>query len=143
MARRKNKNESALLALLIIVGLPVWIVSKITYSIGTGAFIACIVVMLVAVIFYFIRKRSARLAYLRAKYGDETIVQRIMDQKLWQGQTVEQLLDSVGRPPSIDGNLLKTRKREVWKYQPSGKGRYRTRVTLDDDVVVEIKMLGN
>jgi hypothetical protein len=66
-----------------------------------------------------------------------------MRRKLWQGQTVEQLLDSVGRPSSLDNNLLKTRKREVWKYQPNGKGRYLTRVTLDNDVVVEIKTLGN
>ena len=142
MARRKN-NESALIALVIIVGLSIWIVSKITDNIGTGAFITCIAVVLVAVIFYFIRKRAVRLAYLRAKYGNETIVRRIMERKLWQGQTIDQLLDSVGRPLSIDTNLLKTRKREVWKYQPSGKGRYRTRVTLDDDVVVEIKTLGH
>lgn len=143
MARRKSKNESALIALAIIVGLPIWAISKITDSIGTGAFITSIIVIVAAIIFYFIGKRAKRLAYLRAKYGDEAIVERIMGRKLWQGQTVEQLLDSVGRPPSIDSNLLKTRKREVWKYHPSGKGRYRTRVTLDDDVVVEIKMLGN
>lgn len=143
MARRKSKNESALIALIIIMGLPIWIVSKITDNIGAGAFITCIVVVLAAVIFYFIRKRAARLAYLRAKYGDDNIVRRIMERKLWQGQTMDQLLDSIGRPPSIDSNLLKTRKREVWKYQPSGKGRYRTRVTLDDDVVVEIKTLGS
>jgi uncharacterized membrane protein len=143
MARRKNKNESALIVLAIIVGLPIWIISKITDSIGTGAFVACLVAVLAAVIFYFVQKRAARLAYLRTKYGDETIVQSIMAQKLWQGQSMEQLLDSQGKPQSIDCNLLKTRKREVWKYQPSGKGRYRLRVTLDDDVVVEIKTLGN
>jgi hypothetical protein len=143
MARRKSKNESALITLAIIVGLPLWAISKITDSIGAGAFITSIIVIITAIIFYFIRKRAKRLAYLRAKYSDEAVVQRIMGRKLWQGQTTEQLLDSVGRPPSIDSNLLKTRKREVWKYHPSGKGRYRTRVTLDDDVVVEIKMLGN
>ncbi|MHB1793635.1 MAG: hypothetical protein ACYCPO_01600 [Acidobacteriaceae bacterium] len=143
MARRKSKNESALIALAIIVGLPIWIISKITNSIGAGAFIAVVVVIVVAIILYFIRKRAGRLAYLRAKYEDEAIVQRIIGWQLWQGQTMEQLLDSVGRPPSIDSNLLKTRKREVWKYHPSGKGRYRTRVTLDDDVVVEIKMHGD
>jgi hypothetical protein len=142
MARRKSKNESALIALAIIVVFTLWIISKISESIGTGAFITCFVVMLAAIIFYFAQKRAARLAYLRSKYRDETIVQRIMGRKLWQGQTMEQLIDSIGRPPSIDSNLLKTRKREIWKYQPSGKERYRVRITLDDDVVVEIKTLG-
>jgi hypothetical protein len=143
MARRKNKNESALIAIAIIVGSPLWIISEITNSIGTGAFIVCVTVTLAAVIFYFMKKRAARLAYLRAKYGDETTVKKIVDRRAWPGQTMEQLLDSWGRPPSIDTNLLKTRKREVWKFQPSGKGRYRMRVTLDDDVVIEIKTLGN
>ena len=122
MARRMNKNESALIAVAIIVGLPIWIISKITDSIGIGAFIACVVVILAAIIWYFIKKRSARIAYLRGKYNDENIVQMIVGRKLWQGQTVEQLQDSVGRPTSIDTNLLKTRKREVWKYQPNVKG---------------------
>ena len=143
MSRRKNQNESALIVLAIIVGMPIWIISKITDSIGAGAFTAGVAVIVATIIFYFIRKRAARLAYLRAKYGDEALVQRIMRRSLWRGQTMEQLLDSIGPPASMDSNLLKTRKREVWKYHPSGKGRYRTRVTLDDDLVVEIKMLGN
>jgi|ERR1017187_147347 hypothetical protein len=90
MAQRKNKNEFALIALVFIVGLLIWIISKITDSIGTGAFIACVVAILAVVIFYFVQKRAVRLAYLRTKYGDETIVQRIIARGLWQGQTMEQ-----------------------------------------------------
>lgn len=80
MARRKNMNESALIAIAVIVGLPPWIISKITDSIGTGAFIVCIVVVLAAIIFYFIKKRASRFAYLRAKYVDE-----VSSNKLWTG----------------------------------------------------------
>lgn len=136
MARWKSKNESALIALAIIVGLPIWIISKITDSIGAGAFAVIIVVILAAFVFYLIQKRAARLAYLRTKYGDEIIVQKIMQRRFWQGQTMEQLQDSLGNPVSKDNGLLKTRKREVWKYQPSGRNRYRLRITLDNDVVV-------
>jgi hypothetical protein len=92
--------------------------------------------LVVAIITYFVLKRANRLAYLRAKYGDETVVQNIMHGKFWQGQSVAQLHDSLGPPTSVDNNRLKTRKREVWKYQPSGVNRYRLRITLDNDVVV-------
>lgn len=143
MARRMNKSESALIGIAVLVGLPIWVISKVTESVGASTLIAGLVVIVAAIIFYFVRKRTTRLAYLRDKYKDETIVQAIMSRRLWQGQTMEQLLDSAGHPSSKDCNLLKTRKREVWKYQPSGKGRYRLRVTLDDDVVIEIKTLGN
>ena len=30
-----------------------------------------------------------------------------------------------------------TRKREVWKYKPTGRNRYGLRITLDNNVVVE------
>jgi hypothetical protein len=136
MARRKSKNELTLIALAVIVGLPIWIISKITDSIGAGTFAVIILVILAALVFYLVRKRAARLAYLRMKYGDEIIVQKIMRRRFWQGQTMEQLQDSLGRPASKDNGLLKTRKREVWKYQSSGMNRYRLRITLEDDVVV-------
>jgi hypothetical protein len=136
MARRNSKNESALIVLVVIIGVPIWIISKITDSIGAGALALIVLVGLGAVLFYLIRKRTARLSYLRMKYGDETVVQKIMQRRFWQGQTIEQLQDSLGHPASKDNGLLKTRKREVWKYQPSGRNRYRLRITLDDDVVV-------
>jgi len=136
MARRKSKNEARLLACVILIGAPIWIISTITDTIGAGTFFAAIAIVAAIVVFYFIQKRAARLAYLRTKYGDEIIVQRIMQRQFWQGQTMEQLRESLGDPPSVDNNIFKTKKREVWKYQPNGKNRYRLRVTLDNDVVV-------
>jgi hypothetical protein len=135
MARRKSKNDAALIGVLLLIGIPIWIVSRITDSIGSTAAIIAVVLIIAGVVFYFVQKRAARLAYLRAKYGNESIVQRIMRRNYWQGQTAEQLRDSLGNPSAVDKNLLKTRKREVWKYQPAGVNRYRLRITLDDDVV--------
>ena len=136
MARRKSKNDAALIGLAILIGIPIFIVSKITDTIGGTALVIGMGLIIAAIVFYFVQKRANRLAYLRAKYGDENIVQRIMRRNYWQGQTAEQLRDSLGNPSAVDKNLLKTRKREVWKYQPAGVNRYRLRITLDDDVVV-------
>ncbi|WP_433965987.1 hypothetical protein [Tunturiibacter gelidiferens] len=133
---RKTQIEARGIALLILVGVPIWIISKLSDSVGSGALVAGVVGIVALITFYLIWKRAARLSYLRAKYQNEDVVQKIMRRNFWAGQTTEQLRDSLGNPPSKDDNLLKTRKREVWKYHPSGRNRYRLRITLDDDVVV-------
>lgn len=105
------------------------------------AIVGCIVFALIAGVALLIlhkrRKRAAWITHLRTKYGDEEIVQRILRHLYWQGQTAEQLRDSLGLPASVDTGQLKTRKREVWKYHQTGKNRYRLRITLDDDVVAD------
>jgi hypothetical protein len=58
-----------------------------------------------------------------------------MQRKVWQGQTAAQLVDSRGWPTARDDTLLKTMKREIWKYHPTGKNRYALRVALNNDVV--------
>jgi len=75
------------------------------------------------------------LSYLRDKYQDEGIVQNIYVGYFWQGQTAEQLKDSLGPPAAVDNKLLKTKTREVWKYQPTGRNRYALRVTVEDGYV--------
>jgi hypothetical protein len=35
----------------------------------------------------------------------------------------------------VDRKLLKTMKREIWKYNPRGVNRYGLRITLDNDIV--------
>jgi hypothetical protein len=79
---------------------------------------------------------QSKLTYLRNKYTDEALVQRMMRGQIWPGQTAEQLNDSLGLPIAVDDIQLKTRKREVWKYGNTGINRYRLRITLDNDVVV-------
>lgn len=143
MARRSAGKEFAGLGVLAAIGLVLITVSKVVDSIGLTTVLVAAILFIVGMVWLKIAKRAKRLAYLRGKYGDESVVQHIMSKTLWQGETAEQVRDSIGLPSSMDNNLLKTRKREVWKYYPHGRGRYRLRVTLDNDVVIEIKTLGH
>jgi DUF971 family protein len=99
-----------------------------------------IVVLVVVIVGIWVGLRvlatSRRRKWLLAKYADAMIVEAIMRRKIWQGQSSEQLVDSRGRPVDVDEKVMKTRKREVWKYQQTGRGRFALRITLDDDVVV-------
>ncbi len=70
------------------------------------------------------------------KYNDEDIVKNIMNQTIWQGQTSNQIVESLGQAEDIDQKVLKTKKKETWKYGFEGGNRYRLRITLENDVVV-------
>ena len=59
-----------------------------------------------------------------------------MNSEFWVGQTAQQLRESIGDPVDIDQKVLKTKKKEVWKYFPQGKRRYGLRITLENDEVV-------
>lgn len=80
--------------------------------------------------------RKRRREALYAKYGDAEVVDKIMARMMWQGQSMEQLTDSLGNPADTDSRVMKTKHREVWKYHPAGKNRYRLRVTVENGVVV-------
>jgi hypothetical protein len=51
-------------------------------------------------------------------------------------QTPEQLIDSIGRPVDIDRKIMKTKTKEVWKYNQTGRGRFALRIILEDGVVI-------
>jgi len=88
------------------------------------------------------RQRNERFAYLWAKYRDGRLVHALMSEQFWEGQTASLLKDSLGPPAAIDNIQMKSRKREIWKYQPNGINRYLLRITLDDDVVVAWEQKG-
>lgn len=78
---------------------------------------------------------AQRHASLAARFGPAT-ADRIMRGEIWVGQTREQLVESLGQPEDRDVKVLKTKTKEVFKYQRTGANRYALRITLDDDVVV-------
>jgi len=129
-----NKLRITLLALLI--GL---IAAALGWSILTFGYllpllsVAAVVIGLVA-LRALMGKR--RLVYLQEKYRDDGIVEKIVTGTIWQGQTPEQLIDSLGKPHDTDQKVLKTKKKEIWKYQHEGRNRYKLRVTLENDEVV-------
>lgn len=106
--KRRSSNESPrmetfLIIALIVIG-------------GIG---------IVAATAYANKKRREDLerqrATLLAKYHDSQIVDMIMRHMFWQGQSQEQLLDSLGRPADIDQKVMKTKVKEIWKYNQTGE----------------------
>lgn len=90
------------------------------------------------VILYFVLKILAgifRRRNLCRKYGLE-IAEKILRKTVWVGETAEQLVESLGHPIDIDENVLKTKKREIWKYYSRGTNRYGLRVKVENGEVV-------
>jgi hypothetical protein len=133
MPRRRNKAHEELIGIALLFGLVAWVASAIRNSSGIILLIVPCVIAVAFAVWYL--KRKARIEYLTGKYGDPSIVALIMQHRYWQGQTSEQLVDSLGNPLAKDDKLLKTRKREVWKYNRTGVNRYGLRITLDNDIV--------
>lgn len=71
---------------------------------------------------------------LLARFGEETC-NRILAGDVWVGQTAEELRESLGEPVDVDEKVLKTKHKEVWKYDQIGANRFNTRVTLEDGFV--------
>jgi hypothetical protein len=116
-----------------LLALGLWkLLDAVGYWVPLGVVAAAVAVyVLVRVV-----RRRMRRAHLRDKYGDEETVRKLMDGWVWQGQTVAQLTDSLGKPAEVDRTVLKTKIKEVWKYGHRGRNRYGVRVTLEDGVVV-------
>jgi hypothetical protein len=149
-----TKAEAQGLGWLIVVGLPLFGLYKLGESIGWVWFGVGIVLLLAGYIWHKssaekarqeelarqeadrIRRVEERRSELLAKYGEEKIVDAIMRQSYWQGQTAEQLRDSLGNPADIDEKVLKTKKKEVWKYRHLGGNRFGLRITLEHEQVV-------
>ena len=82
---------------------------------------------------------------LMDKYNDKHLVDKLMKKMIWQGQTEEQLIDSIGRPAHIEQEDLKNKARESWKYEPARSGRITWCSTSSPNFTVTIengKVLG-
>ncbi|ROR18506.1 hypothetical protein EC845_3480 [Comamonas sp. BIGb0124] len=132
MARKSSKVQGTLIAAAAVIGLPIYGASKVIDSSGWAIPLLAMLGLVVAIALYKYNKKHKRLTYLRGKYKDETTVQKIYAGYFWEGQTAEQLLDSLGRPESVDNKLLKTKIKEVWKYNRQGVNRYGLRITVEN-----------
>lgn len=124
--------------ILLVIVVPVALVQHLTgMSVGYAA--ASIAgLMVVGFILLGISGRqqlAKRRQALIAKYGSADVADMIMAQKIWMGMTSDQLLDSLGRPESIDQEITVRKAREIWKYGRMGENRYRNRVTVDNGQV--------
>lgn len=131
-----TKAQSGAIGIFMVGAALIAGAAKFIESVG---FVVPAVVLAVIIGLVWLRKamkKENRLSYLREKYEDEEIVQDMMNESIWQGQTSGQLLDSIGQPEDIDNKVLKTKKKEIWKYQNRGGNRYGLRITLENDEVV-------
>ena len=136
MAKKMTKAESQAIVWLIIIGLPIYGVMQLGESVGWIPFAIIIVVIVGLVLWHQAEKTKKRRMELMEKYQDSQLVESLMNQTFWQGQTAEQLIDSLGRPEDVDQKILKTKKKEIWKYNHQGANRYGLRIILDNDQVV-------
>jgi hypothetical protein len=82
------------------------------------------------------KRRQERFRALTERFGSEEIAQDIMDQKFWTGQTEEMLSESLGTPVAVDKQVLKTKRKEVWKYGEARKNQFSLRITVENGRVV-------
>lgn len=132
----KSKSEIQGIVYLIIIGLPIYAVLQAGESIGWRVITGVIAAGIVFYLWSKSNKTKKRREYLIDKYQDLSLVEDLMNQCFWVEQTADQLIDSLGYPVDIDQKILKTKKKEVWKYSHQGGNRYRLRITLDNDHVV-------
>ncbi|MDO4896984.1 MAG: hypothetical protein Q3971_06425 [Moraxella sp.] len=83
-----------------------------------------------------IKREQQRFNGLVDKYGDIQIAQRIMDRAFWQGQTEDQLYDSLGKPDKIDSKVFKNKSTQIWRYDRISKRSFGLSITLENGVVV-------
>ncbi len=95
-----------------------------------------IVLAIVGLLIYQAHATKMRREFLMSKYGDAVIVDRLMSRSFWQGQTADQLRDSLGTPLDVDTRVMKTKTKEVWKYNQQGKNRYNLKITLEESIVI-------
>jgi prepilin signal peptidase PulO-like enzyme (type II secretory pathway) len=127
----------------LILAVIVMAVFHVTFWAAVAIIVAGIVVYAMLNIFLsFARRRQYRDALLQKrnallrKYGDQTIVERIMSGDVWQGMTRDQLIDCLGQPLAIDQKVEGHKSTEICKYDQDGANRFRLRVSIKDDVVV-------
>jgi hypothetical protein len=154
MARRSTKADSLLFFLAIMIGVPIYLFMTVKEAIGWEGIALGVAVILGGYFWYryskmkaqqaereaqlaaYLKQQEARRNELMQKYGDEKLVTAIMDHTYWQGQTAEQLKDSLGNPRDIDEKVLKTKTKQIWKYHPTGTNRYGLRIIVENDLVI-------
>ncbi|MBA6263909.1 DUF2845 domain-containing protein [Colwellia sp. Bg11-12] len=93
-------------------------------------------ILILLVFFNEYYQTKMRRNRLMKKYNNANLVDKLMKKMFWQGQSEEQLIDSLGKPLDIDQKVLKTKVKETWKYNSTGKNRYALRIIIENGEVV-------
>jgi Flp pilus assembly protein TadB len=133
---KMTKTQKEVLATLFFVALIITAVIKFFQNVGLLPLIIVIVACVLAVYLYRAIKKKKRLRYLEQKYVNKKKVEKIINREIWQGETADQLIDSIGNPEVVDDKNLKTQKKAVWKYGRRGSKGYNLIVNLEKGIVV-------
>jgi hypothetical protein len=134
VARRSSKAEGQLILILLFVAAPVYGISQVLSVTGWVLPLLALAGIVALVVGVRAAKHRERVTSLRSKYPED-IVQRILAGSVWHGQTEAQLIDALGRPAEVDQKVLKTLRREIWKYGRLSAKRFRLRVTIENGYV--------
>jgi hypothetical protein len=102
---------------------------------GIPGLIYVIVVVALLIIAVKIVLYQNREKYLIQKYGEDVGL-RILSRHIWQGMACDQLEDSWGTPVDVDRVVYKTKTKETWKHNQTGKNRFKDRIYLEGGTVV-------
>src|SRR5436853_489115 len=86
MAKKATKAEAQLIGALIIIGLPIYGITMLFETVGWIIPVLVVAAIITLVIWHKHHKKQKRLSYLREKYQNEDVVQKIFDGYFWQGQ---------------------------------------------------------
>ncbi|MCQ8103460.1 hypothetical protein NP590_05010 [Methylomonas sp. SURF-2] len=131
------KKSSGGIGLMIVVGLCVaaykWTQENMDTVLIVGGSMLLIYILLWS---HKRKKHAAWMKHLYDKYKDAEVVDGILNSMFWKGMTEEQLIDSLGSPDAIDTQVLKTKRKEIWKYNEVRKGQFATKITVENHKVI-------
>lgn len=136
-----KKGSDAGFGILLVLGAIIAAVSAAYEWAKSNVLLVGLVVIVLAlflVLHYHLKRkrREERFRTLVERFGSEEIAGDIMDQKFWIGQSSEMLMESLGAPAAIDKQIMKTKRKEVWKYRQVRRNQFALRITLANDRVV-------
>ena len=133
---KMTKLQKESLATVLFIAVIVTAVIKFFENVGLLIFIIIIVACVVAFLLHKVYKKKKKLSYLKKKYVNSRIVERMANGIIWQGETAAQLMDSLGKPDAVDKKQSQSLKKEAWKYVRRGGGRYNLIVELENGIVI-------
>ena len=133
---KMTKLQKESLATLIFIAVIITAVIKFFENVGFLMLIIVIAACVVAFFLYKVFRKKKKLSYLKKKYVNSRIVERMFNGVIWQGETAAQLMDSLGKPDAVDKRQSQSLKKEVWRYGRRGGGRYNLAVDLENGIVI-------
>lgn len=101
-----------------------------------GFIILVIIAIFIVRVFLLAAAEKQKRERIYQKYGHTETAEKIINKVIWVGETSEQLEDSLGKPVDIDEQVLKTKRKEIWKYHPKETNRYGLKISVENGIVI-------